>query len=360
MALADLGHDLNIQILEAREEYHHDRHWGFWVKNGEKFKYYDLIGNTWAHWRFSDGRDIAIHHGHDYHYAILPSDRFYQAGQAAIADTPGIKLKMGVRVTNTTEHNGGDLAIHTDNGQYMARHVIDTRPPSQSAITNQSKLFQCFFGLVLQSNQPIFDADVAGIMDGLMVRDQSCDFIYTLPFDERTALIEYTRFTTTPVLPRELKPLLDAHLSDNNLQSAAIFHQEGAIIPMGFKHDLNPSGGRVIQAGLIAGNVRASSGYAFRRILNWADWAAKNIIDGKIDNMHHYQFDTGIQSWMDDIFLTVCDQSPEKLPNIFMRMGHQMPGDRFARFMMDRASVMDLLSMIWAMPKRPFLKAVFT
>jgi hypothetical protein len=39
-----------------------------------------------------------------------------------------------------------------------------------------------------------------------------------------------------------------------------------------------------------------------------------------------------------------------------MLLGQRLSGDRFARFMMDAASPLDLLGMIAALPKPPFLR----
>jgi lycopene beta-cyclase len=62
---------------------------------------------------------------------------------------------------------------------------------------------------------------------------------------------------------------------------------------------------------------------------------------------------------MDFIFLKVLRNEPEQAPELFIRLARGISADAMARFMMDRATILDLLAVVWAVPKKPFLRNLF-
>ena len=61
---------------------------------------------------------------------------------------------------------------------------------------------------------------------------------------------------------------------------------------------------------------------------------------------------------MDQLFLDVVARDPALAPELFNRMLTQTEPARFVRFMNDQATLVDCMSIIASMPKRPFLTAL--
>ena len=59
---------------------------------------------------------------------------------------------------------------------------------------------------------------------------------------------------------------------------------------------------------------------------------------------------------MDFLFLKVLRNEPQLAPELFYRLTGRITPDAMARFMMDRASGLDLFSVMWSLPKMPFLR----
>ena len=59
---------------------------------------------------------------------------------------------------------------------------------------------------------------------------------------------------------------------------------------------------------------------------------------------------------MDFLFLKVLRNEPQRAPELFYRLASGIPADAMARFMMDRASGLDLFAVMWSLPKMPFLR----
>jgi hypothetical protein len=61
-------------------------------------------------------------------------------------------------------------------------------------------------------------------------------------------------------------------------------------------------------------------------------------------------------NWLDRIFLSRMGRSPARAVDDFERMFERVDADRFARFLMERGSPLDQLSVMASLPKLPFLR----
>ena len=81
----------------------------------------------------------------------------------------------------------------------------------------------------------------------------------------------------------------------------------------------------------------------------------KNIenisIAKKFEINKKYQF-------LDDIFLRVLDENPEKMPDIFFKMFKSSP-KTVIKFLSNKSNFLEDLSIILKMPKLTFVKALF-
>lgn len=347
-----------IGYLESRESYKNDRTWSFWLHKDEDFAHEDILRQKWSQWRFSDDTGMTFtQSGTDYIYCCLPSGRFYDKTARIIRQDPRQTLLTGYSVESINEHEGG-VTVKANGQSFKARKVIDTRPLPQQDIIEKTKIFQIFTGLEIKTNTACFNPSVVGLMEFLRSDNSKCAFVYTLPFDEHTALIEWTIFTTGFIPPHSLECQIQTHLETRISCPFSIHHKEYGVLPMGFA-SLPASTHNVIQAGMAGDNLKPSSGYGFLRIQKWASKTALNLKDNKTDALKQHGHSDQVASFMDHSFLKVLRNDMIISDQLFVNIGKNMSGDSFARFMSDRAFMLDYLNMIRAVPKWPFIKALF-
>ena len=65
-------------------------------------------------------------------------------------------------------------------------------------------------------------------------------------------------------------------------------------------------------------------------------------------------------TWLDMLFLKTIKKNPCDSANYFFRLAKNLNSQQFMRFMTDNPSKMDLLFIVHALPKWPFLKQLFS
>ena len=85
------------------------------------------------------------------------------------------------------------VTIATSNMKYYARLVYDSRPPDRKDRKDQI-LLQSFLGQRVRVSQPLFDSETFSLMDFSVPQGEHTQFVYVLPEDSHTALVEFTRF----------------------------------------------------------------------------------------------------------------------------------------------------------------------
>ena len=108
--------------------------------------------------------------------------------------------------------------------------------------------------------------------------------------------------------------------------------------------------------GISAGHIRASTGYAFVNIQKFCQAAAHSIVDNQTIQHRAYP---KVYEWLDAVFLRVLQQNKTISPALFLKMADRTDAGQFARFMSEKATFGDLMTVIGAMPKRPFLRALW-
>ena len=94
-------------------------------------------------------------------------------------------------------------------------------------------LLQHFRGRVVRSAEPAFEADTATLMDFDVSQAHGLHFVYVLPFDAHTALVESTFFTERLLPEAVYEEAIDAWLARR--RTGAVFEtvsREGGVIPM--------------------------------------------------------------------------------------------------------------------------------
>ncbi len=350
--LADAGFEGSVAIVEPRAEYRHDRTWCFWQTREHPLA--RLVSNRWSSWSISGVDSSVVMTGWHFSYQQIPSINFYRDAVATLERSPNIELMMDVQACAI--YPGEDrVAIETSQGPIEARYVVDTRPRGRSE--DHSMLWQVFSGGEIEVDRDLFDQSTAQIMENLTGDSQGLKFVYLLPLSTRRALIQTTRFLPerreTNSLHAEFRADLRAKVG-LNYRIVRIEHGE---LPMGQSPHPTPECDRVVRAGQAAGALRTSSGYGFLRIQEWARRMAHSFVARArpTDVRYESQFDLA----MDQTFLAALLRNPDQAPDWFLSMGRRLSGDDFARFMSGETNPSLWIKLLLALPKRPFLRALF-
>lgn len=345
-------------IIEARTAYTNDRSWCFWEPQDRHLlnDLNQLILQRWPQWQFSSSEFNTVHQGGARHYCYIPSDRFYQQAIECIDNHSAIELRLGQQVVSVAPENKGYLITLADGTMIYSRQIIDTRPLTYSH-SEQSQLWQIFYGAEIKTASPVFDVNRVGLMEDMLSTNEGTQFIYILPFSTNHALIERTLFTKELCSPTLLAPGLHEWLQLKYGKSHfEITRTEQAVLPMGLKtsqlkKQVSP---HFSYGGQVAGSIRPATGYAFLRIQRWARHCAKHLAQEKL--LPRYSQSSRIVNIMDDIFLTVLQNEPQMGASLFQALAQKVPPAALVRFLSDEATLLDYIAVMRALPTKLFLK----
>lgn len=342
----------HTRILEGRTEYTNDRTWCFWRNGPHRFSH--LISQEWPAVRVRSAQRRVDVDCAATPYQMLPAEAFYTEAEQCIAASQSVTLEMGVRVTELPMRISGGWRIETSAGQLTSRQLIDTRPPRRPT-AGDAILWQSFVGQEIECITEVFDPTTVELMDFMDVRDGTVAFCYVLPLSRTRALFEYTVFGERPLSAGDLWSVQQAALlRATRQQSWVVLRQESGTLPMGLTADPPmPPGPDYVRVGVMSGAARPSTGYAFQRIQRWARSAAASLRRNDFDVAHRP--DAVVRRLMDQLFLRVLRDQPERAPELFLRMFGAADPARMIRFLSDRGSALDCAAVIATLPIALFL-----
>jgi lycopene beta-cyclase len=241
--------------------------------------------------------------------------------------------------------------IFCNNKLFQGHYVVDSRNNDKDLDVTSVHVKQAFVGHEIDVPKDTFSPDQATLMS-FKDNSKEVEFTYILPFSSKKALIETTVFSKNPNLKRiaiRHKELLKAY------KDYKILRTEKAIIPMAIMKDKTENA--ALRIGTNAGMVRPSSGYSMRRIASWI----LNINIVKLNEVNHkyyrYKQDKFL-NWLDSIFLKVIYFYPDQGPYLFMQLFSSVSMPSLIRFLSDKPSILDLIKVLWSMPKILMIKGM--
>jgi lycopene beta-cyclase len=326
-------------ILESRLVYQNDRTWSFWDVETHPFE--NQIQHTWREWQIRYQDCKLILDSSSYRYCTIPSEYFYKAATKQISLLSNVTLLMDCQVTSLVE-SSSNVIIETNKGSYTCAKVFDSRP-----VKTKTSLYQHFLGWQVLSKRPVFDSQAVTLMDFDVDQSKGLHFMYVLPFSSTEALIEST--------------FISPHIHDDHIYEEAIssylkgrfqaseyqiVRKERGILPLSTNiPDIISC--KVIPIGAKAGWARTSTGYAFLPI-------QKAIQNLAFDQRKRKSFN--IDLYLDQIFLAFLHDHPQSAPGVFFELFRKNSSERLIRFLTGQWSFVDLLQVLFSMPKITMIK----
>jgi len=201
---------------------------------------------------------------------------YHSITTARLQEVAERKLGDCIRTGTAVAEIFPDHVLLADGTRLHAQAVIDGRGPRSSP--HLDVRFQKFVGQVVVLDAP---HGLGGpiIMDATVVQEDGYRFFYTLPLDAYTLLIEDTRYSDTPAVPRaDYAAAIRQYAQLQGWSISRILHEEDGVLPITLGGDIHAfwdTGPPVARSGLQAALARLPSSIVRvanqRRRVNCAD-----------------------------------------------------------------------------------------
>jgi lycopene beta-cyclase len=274
-----------------------------------------------------------------------------------IAEQPNVTFVRG-DVTDVAQDRDAARLTTRDGRVLRGRWVFNSlqlSPPQRSA--GHHFLLQHFLGWVIRAPDPLFDPSVATLMDFRVEQGGDTRFVYVMPFDAHTALVEYTVFSPQ-VLPRAdyvaaLKRYIQEHLRIDRYDAQ---HEEFGVIPMtDLPYPVRPSA-NVFNIGTAGGRTKPSTGYTFKRIqTHSAEIAAalkttgSPVVTAPLPNRRYELFDSTL--------LNVLERGRDSGKQVFSDLFARNPPQRVFRFLDEETTLAEDIQIMTSVNMPAFVAA---
>lgn len=324
-----------------------DRTWSFW--DHEPNLADPAVSSSWQRLRVClPGRDRVMTL-REHQYKMLRSANYYRLVAQAVA-TVGPRLEA-VRVpkARAVQARDTEAVITTELGEHRARWVLDAR---RRGAMLEPVLWQHFTGVYVRTHSDYFDPTTATLMDFRTRQPKNgLSFVYVLPMDERTALVEYTEFTKEVASSEHRQAELSRYLKQTMDRSGFVElgDEEGSIPMAGV--GAPQARGRVIPVGTAGGATRGSTGYAFRAMQRGAEHFAEQVLTGGKLTVPQYYPER--HRTLDGILLHGIARGTVSGPECLERLFATVPVDVLLKFLDGRTTVRQDGQILAAAPKLP-------
>lgn len=342
-----------VLLLDQVRKDQNDRTWCFWEAGAGPFE--PVVSHSWGHlWFHGDrqSRRLAID---PYRYKLIQGGDFYRFMDARLAEWPAVTRLQG-RVTAFEERPDG-VVVHVDGQAFAGRWAFNSiaalSPPAQPGHT---AWLQHFKGWVITAPEPAFDPQAATFMDFRVEQGPHVRFMYVLPFDARTALVEDTYFSPS-VLPQEVYDAgLRAYIRDFlGLRDYAVGHVEYGVIPMTDAPFTMRHSPHVMNIGTAGGRTKASTGYTFQRIQR----QSRMIVERLRASGQPFYREPGLSrhALADSVLLNVFDNGREGGKAFFQKLFERNSPQRVLRFLDEDSSLPEDLALMSTVNLPAFIAA---
>jgi lycopene beta-cyclase len=372
--------DRSILIVDKDAKQQNDRTWCFWEEQPTLFD--EIAYRVWYRLRFVGDDFTREFDLAPYRYQMIRGLDFYDFTREKLSKCSNVTFAHGNidRVDDAADR----ATVTVDGKSFSGSWVFDsTLPPSLrgsvptgvEASAGDTKhtenrlkppiqnghyhhLNQHFRGWEIETDRPFFNPQLPTLFDFRTPQNGHMRFVYTLPFAENRALIEYTLFSAQLLQMEEYDTGLKTYIEDVlKIKQYEIKHVEAGVIPMTDHPFPRRLGERVMSIGTKGGRVKPSTGYAFLRIQHDSAAIVQSLLN------HDQPFDLparrGRFGLHDAILLNIMTHHPDDLKPIFTLMFKHNPIQRVFRFLDETVLFNEEVRFIASLPPWRFLQALF-
>ncbi len=345
-----------ILLIDRSAKQENDRTWCFWEAGVGLFD--PVVYRSWEKLAFYGPHktiNLAIY---PYRYKMIRGKDFYTYSLAQIHAAGHITvLKAEIYDIDTV---AGQSQVDCSAGSFTADWTFSSLLSNEEIHQAKKGLFlwQHFKGWIVKTKSPAFEPDKAVFMDFRVPQvDGSC-FVYVLPFEAQSALVEFTVFS------EEVwdKSTYDLYLRDYlrerlGITDFEIEQTETGRIPMA-SHRFPVNEGRTIFLGTAGGQTKGSTGYTFQNIQRHSHAIVSALSKGKSPRIKPTLAQKRFRLY-DNTLLRVLCQRYYPGADLFEQLFAKNPSQRVLGFLDESTGPLAELAIMNSVPRGIFAKAVF-
>lgn len=343
-------HRLRILVIEA-ENIIPEKTWCYWGHSADPFQH--LVCKQWSTLQFEADAHCHKQTIEPFSYACIQGadfDAFFTT--SFFAEHKHISFLnekvLGVKAV------ADEYIIETNSAVCKAPLVLN----SIEALRNKSvpvTMWQHFEGWFIQTEQPCFKNDAATLMNFNDYNGGAFRFLYVLPFTNQEALIEYTFYSDELYSSAVYEEKIRQYLYDKNITAYTVLKKEKGKIPLQPQKKIDVTANGFIDIGTAGGLVKASTGYAFQRMLE----DCREIVDS-IGSLHGIQRRKRSRRFLfyDALLLRIIQEDPACAVRIFKQLFRKQPMHRILKFLNEDSSLLDEIKIFMGLPWFPFLRRI--
>jgi lycopene beta-cyclase len=345
--------DKAILIIDQVKDKGNDRTWCYWEEGTGEWD--DLLTKTWPKVFFgseSFSKTITIT---PFSYKMIRSEKFYHKLWKSI------DLKSNITFIEDSVETYAELdkgvTVVANKSTYFGLKLLNSIPNKTVYETQQKYpvLQQHFMGWFVKTKTDCFDDSVASFMDFNIPQSGNTRFMYVLPIDKKTALVEYTLFSKELLKHSEYENALKDYLTEKKITDFEILEKENGAIPMtSFKfEELNSKS--ILNIGTAGGWTKASTGYTFN---NTSKKTKDLVVFLKTEN-DLTQFSKRTKFWFYDLlFLDVLASNNAKGSTVFASMFKKVNAKTIFKFLDEESTLSEDFKIITSVSPKLFMQAI--
>lgn len=342
-----------ILLIDKDQKITNDRTWCYWEKGTGLFE--PIVAHQWGTLEFLTTDFTKKADLQDYRYKMINGIDFYKFVLNFAKEFKNVTF-VYERIQEIQSEDDGAFVL-AENNKYSSKYIFNSTGLFNPEINTENSLLQHFEGWVIQTEKPIFNKDIATLMDFRLEQKHGATFMYVLPTSSNEALVEYTLFSEKTLHKEEYRNALESYISDElKIRDYKIVHKEFGVIPMSlarFSRTANTQKS-IVNIGTAGGFTKASSGYTFQFIQK----NTQNIVD-KLKQGEHPEismtFREKMYQWYDRTLIEVIISEKMEGKEIFSLMFKKCPTDKILAFLGNESSLLDDIKIMSCLPMMPFL-----
>jgi len=341
-----------ILLVDKDAKQKNDRTWCFWSDEEETFE--SVVYKKWSEITYASTSLNKKFKIAPYAYKMIRGIDFYNHTISFLKDAEGVdflfeKIK---HLKSDSEKVTLETISHNLTGDHAFKSYYEHIDFSKDTF-----VWQHFKGIIIKSPEDVFDENSAHFMDFRVDQGEDTRFFYVLPTSKRQALVEIAVFSDKIPEPNFYDPYISTYINEVlGIKEYTVVEEEVGAIPMTTYNFQKENIKRITKIGTNGGSVKASSGYAFKRIQEDTDLLIKLIIEGKVNtyNPRNNRF-----LFYDKIMLDAILNSNTTGEIVFTKLFKKLKPQTIFKFLDEKGSFFNDLKIFSAPPTLPFLKSFF-
>nr|WP_068887158.1 lycopene cyclase family protein [Pedobacter panaciterrae] len=338
-----------VLIVDKVSKKDNDKTWCFWEKYPDIFD--PVVYRKWDRLSFSSSIINQEFNIQPYQYKMIRAADFYAYTDEQLVGTNQITHIIGNIEDLYTKEKLAYVVI--DGEIFSCDYAFSSIPQIQKKRPERYQyLLQHFLGWVIETEEPTFDPECATLMDFNTSQQEGSSFVYILPLDPRSALIEYTVFSERELSIECYAAALKKYITEQlHCKQYTIKAKEYGVIPMS-DHPIERQNRNIIYIGTAGGCTKGSTGYTFRFIQKQTAAIVKELLKSGhpcISVVYPERFNT-----YDGIFLYLLNSGRLSGEKIFSTMFQKNSPNQILKFLDNETSILEEIKLFNTLHKKEF------